>query len=142
MKKQSKTTKKTRSILWILRSIDLAILVLPLLVYVIIALIGGGAVKEKVAVVGTVLIALILVAFNIITKKHLRSPLWIVILGLYVAINNLLPLIGMIAVSTIIDEFALSPLIEKYKVRLESHKAIDQRIGVEEKTDELREETE
>lgn len=142
MKKQSKTTKKTRSILWILRSIDIAILVLPLLVYVIIALIGGGAVKEKVAVVGTVLVALILVAFNIITKKHLRSPLWIVILGLYVAINNLLPLIGMIAVSTIIDEFALSPLIEKYKVRLESHKAIDQRIGVEEKTDELREETE
>lgn len=142
MKKQSKTTKKTRSILWILRSIDLAILVLPLLVYVIIALIGGGAVKEKVAVVGTVLIALILVAFNIITKKHLRSPLWIVIIGLYIAVNNLLPLIGMIAVSTIIDEFALSPLIEKYKVRLESHKAIDQRIGVEEKDNELREETE
>lgn len=57
--------------------------------YVIIAMANGGvAAIGKIAVVGTVMIAGILTAINVIAQKRLRCPIWIVLLGLFIAMKE------------------------------------------------------
>lgn len=76
MAKASGYTKKCKSILWTLRILDLICLFLPLMIYVIIALVNGNVVAVgKVAVVGSVMVAAILVSINVIAQKRLRCPI-------------------------------------------------------------------
>lgn len=125
----SKHTKRARAKLWILRLLDWALLFTPLLVYICIALGNGGVTTPaKVGVVGTVAVAAIITIFNILAKKSLRSPIWIILIGLFVAIKNwLMPLIIITAIATVLDEFVFEPLITKTQTELISNKAIDKR---------------
>ena len=129
MSKQSKHTKRARIKLWVYRLIDWTLLFVPLFVYIGIALGDGGiTTPAKVGVVGTVAIALIITIFNILGKKSLRSPIWIIFIGLYVALDKILmPLIVMTAIATVLDEFVLEPLIERAKIMLVSNQAMDKR---------------
>lgn len=128
---ESNYTKVCRAKLWLYRSLDLIILFAPVIVYTIIALTKDGVtVPGRVAVVGSVCIALILSLFNIIAQKRLRCPIWIILIGLYVAIKEiLLPLIIILAVVTVIDDLLLTPLITYYRTKLISNKAIDERLA-------------
>lgn len=124
----SNFTKKSRTKLWICRIIDFLILTGPLSYYVIAALLDDNLTTNKsIGVVATVIIAVILVLFNLLAQKHLRSPIWIIFIGLYFAVDYILPLILMIAAATIIDEFILAPLIKYFKTELISNKTIDKR---------------
>ena len=127
----SNYTKVCRAKLWLYRSLDLIILFAPVIVYIIIALTKDGVtVPGRVAVVGSVCIALILSLFNIIAQKRLRCPIWIILIGLYVAIKEiLLPLIIILAFVTVIDDLILTPLITYYRTKLISNKAIDERLA-------------
>ena len=140
MIKESKYTKKARFWLWFYRIIDAICLVTPLLIYVIMALCGGAVVAAKVAVVSTVMIAIILTVFNIIAQKKLRCPIWIMLIGLFVAIKEyLLPLIIILAITSILDDLVFTPLIGYYKTKLISNKAMDERLP-EDQEDEKEEE--
>jgi len=131
MAKSSEYTKVCRMKLWLYRILDLLILFAPVVIYVIIALTKDGVtVTGRVSVVGTVCIALILSLFNIIAQKRLRCPIWICLIGLYIAIKEyLLPLIIILAVVTILDDLILTPLISYYRSKLIANKAIDERIA-------------
>ena len=124
----SKYTKHTRARLWTYRILDLLILLLPMMVYIGFAYADGTALThEKVALTGCISIALILTIFNILTKRHLRSPIWILLIGLYCIVDNLLPLVITLASATVADEFILTPLISHYRTKLVADKAIDRR---------------
>ena len=124
----SKYTKHTRARLWTYRILDLLILLLPIIVYIGFAYADGTALThEKVALTGCISIALILTLFNILTKRHLRSPIWILLIGLYCIVDNLLPLVITLASATVADEFILTPLISHYRTKLVADKAIDRR---------------
>ena len=128
---ESNYTKVCRAKLWLYRSLDLIILFAPVIVYTIIALTKDGVtVPGRVAVVGSVCIALILSLFNIIAQKRLRCPIWIILIGLYVAIKEiLLPLIIILAGVTVIDDLILTPLITYYRTKLITNKSIDERLA-------------
>lgn len=131
-KKDSSFTKKTRRKLWILRIIDMLLLFLPLAVYVVIALTNNTLVKttdvQKVTVDICVIVAAILAVINVLAQKRLRCPIWIILIGLYIAVNELLlPLIVILAVTTVLDDLVFTPLIDKYRTKLISSKAIDER---------------
>ena len=126
--KASKYTKHTRAWLWTYRILDLLILLLPIVIYIGFAYADGTALThEKVALTGCISIALILTLFNILTKRHLRSPIWILLIGLYCIVDNLLPLVITLASATVADEFILTPLISHYRTKLVADKAIDRR---------------
>lgn len=133
----SNYTKKAIKILWLLRACNLAFLFVPVMVYVIIALASGGVtVTGRVSVVGSVMVSIILTTFNVITKRNLRSPRWIILIGLFVAIREaLLPLVIMLAVTSVLDDLVFTPLIDHYKHVVETSLVIDKRMG-----DNLREE--
>ena len=76
MAKTSKFTKSTRMKYWVLKVINLILLFVPLLVYIGIALSTHDViVVEKVALVGSVMVALLLTTINFISKRNLRSPI-------------------------------------------------------------------
>lgn len=131
MTKSSEYTKACRRSLWCLRVIDFILLFLPVIIYVIIALADGGVTSgAKVVVVGSVMVAIILTAFNIIAQKRLRCPIWIILIGLMVAIQKLLlPLIVLLAITSVLDDFVFIPLISYYKTKLVANKAMDERLG-------------
>lgn len=107
----------------------LSILVLlgPIFAYAIDAFIVGETV-EKLALGGLAAAAIILVFVNMLMKAHLRSPVWLCLLGIYFALDNILPLIIMLAVGTILDELVLTPLTKYFRNKASINKEIDKRL--------------
>lgn len=131
--KGSKFTRDCRRKLWFFRILDWLCLAAPLIIYIIIALANGEAVvAQKVAVVSTAMIAIMLTIFNTVAQKKLRCPIWIVLIGLFVAIRDyLMPLIIILAITSVLDDLVFTPVISYYKTKLISNKAIDERLPEE-----------
>lgn len=131
----SQFTKNCRAKLWLFRILDWVCLAAPLIIYVIIALCNDGIkVGYKVAVVSTAMVAIILTIFNVIAQKKLRCPIWIMLIGLYVAIRDyLLPLVIILAITSILDDLVFTPLIHYYYTKTVASKTIDQREAAEAK---------
>lgn len=123
-------TKSCRRKLWLFRILDWVCLIAPLLAYVIVALSSGDTlVAQKVAVVSTAMVAVMLTAFNVIAQKKLRCPIWILLIGLYVAMREyLMPLIIILAVTSVLDDLVFTPIIGYYRTKLISNKAMDERL--------------
>ena len=133
----SKYTKDARFKLWLFRILDWICLGLPIIIYVIIALAGDGLVAQKVAVVATTMVAIILTVVNIVAQKRLRCPIWIILIGLFIAIKQyLLPLIIILAITSILDDLVFTPLISYYRTKLIANKAMDERLPDEDEEEE------
>lgn len=123
----SNITKKYTNLYWLFRSISFLVLVVPLIIYGVKGFIEGD-VTEKFTLGMTISIAAILVALNILFKYHIRSTIWIIVLGIYFCIDNIMPLLLCIAIGTILDEFIFTPLYKSYKNKATINKEIDKRI--------------
>ena len=119
-------TKKYKIKLNICRLLSFTITVLPVIIYVIKGFMDGS-IGEKVSLGICVILALIFMLINVMFKYHIRSTLWILLIGIYVCIDNIIPLLIIMAATTIIDEFVLVPLINKYKNKYIINKEIDLR---------------
>ena len=119
-------TKKYKIKLNICRLLSFTITVLPVIIYVIKGFMDGS-IGEKVSLGICVILALIFVLINVMFKYHIRSTLWVLLIGIYVCIDNIIPLLIIMAAITIIDEFVLVPLINKYKNKYIVNKEIDSR---------------
>ena len=119
-------TKKYKIKLNICRLLSFTITVLPVIIYTIKGIMDGS-IGEKVSLGICVILALIFVLINIMFKYHIRSTLWVLLIGIYVCIDNIIPLLIIMATTTIIDEFVLVPLINKYKNKYIINKEIDLR---------------
>ena len=124
----SQRTKKFK-ILYITFSIISFLLTLgPVLFYIVKGYIDADLTKEKVALTGIVLCAIILTAVNVLIKHHIRSTVWLLMLGIYYCVDNIMPLLLMIAIGTILDEFIVSPLKKSFKNKKIINSEIDKRI--------------
>ena len=119
-------TKKYKIKLNICRLLSFTLTVLPVIIYTIMGFMDG-TIGEKVSLGICVILALIFVLINIMFKYHIRSTLWVLLIGIYVCIDNIIPLLIIMAATTIIDEFVLVPLINKYKNKYIVNKEIDLR---------------
>lgn len=119
-------TKKNKTKLNICRLLSFTLTVLPVIIYAIMGFIDGS-IGEKVSLGICVILALIFTLINVMFKYHIRSTLWVLLIGIYVCIDNIIPLLIIMATTTIIDEFALVPLINKYKNKYSINKEIDLR---------------
>ena len=119
-------TKKYKIKLNICRLLSFTLTVLPVIIYTIMGFMDG-TIGEKVSLGICVILALIFVLINIMFKYHIRSTLWVLLIGIYLCIDNIIPLLIIMAATTIIDEFVLVPLINKYKNKYIINKEIDLR---------------
>ena len=125
---QSQITKKNKILYWVFNILSFIILFVPIFVYVIKGYIDANLITEKVGLTCTIMISIILVVINFILKFHIRSTLWILLLGIYFCIDNIFTLIVLIAVGTILDEFLISPLKKSFKNKYTINKEIDKRL--------------
>lgn len=100
----------------------------PLIYYIILAFANGDIGEKQKATLGiTLCIAMLLFAINVLMKYSIRSTVWIMLLGVYICLEDILPLILMIAVGTILDEFIVTPLKKHYRSVYIVNKEIDRR---------------
>jgi hypothetical protein len=93
---------------------------------VIIGFANGDIQKgEKVFLGFTVILVIMLTLLNILMKYHLRSPLFILLLGIYFALEKILPLLIILSIGIIIDEFVLAPVIKNLKQKVIVRKELE-----------------
>lgn len=119
-------TKKYKLKLNICKFLSFLITIVPVLIYTAIGF-SYGSTADKVSLSICLILAIIFVLLNILFKYHIRSTLWILLIGIYVCIENIVPLLIIMASSTVIDEFVLVPMIKKYKDKYTINKEIDLR---------------
>lgn len=124
----SKETRKYKNLSILFLALSILVLVAPLAYYSIEGFIEGET-TEKFTLGLTFVIASILFVINILFKFHIRSTIWVLVLGIYFCLDNILPLIFMVAIGNILDEFLFTPLHKHYKSKASINKEIDKRIG-------------
>ena len=110
----------------ICRALSILLTLIPLLVYTILAFVQG-TVGSKITFGMCLLLAAIFTLVNIIFKHRIRCTIWIIMIGIYMCVSNIIPLLFLMAFSTALDEFVLSPLESKYKNLYIINKEIDKR---------------
>lgn len=101
----------------------------PLIVFTVMGLAQGEG-KEKIVLAMTMVGAIMIALIAAMKKIHLRSTTFILMIGLWVALDRLLPFILTVAICTIIDELILTPLYKRFKEDYHTNKQIDKRMGV------------
>ena len=119
-------TKKYKRLARLFSLLSILVLLAPLAYYLVEAFIAG-VVIEKLALGGLATMAIILTLFNTIMKANLRSPIWLILIGIFLVLENILPLIIFIAAGTILDEFILTPLARRYRNLYTINNEIDKR---------------
>ena len=122
-------TEKTKNYKQIYWTLFIALNFLPLFIYVIQ---GYASIEveesRKVVLTGSIMISALLCIYNVLAKKHLRSVIWILLLGVYYAIQKIELLLIIMAICTIVDEFIVEPLLKKYKHKWLTNAEIDSRL--------------
>lgn len=101
----------------------------PITIYGIIAF-GQATTVQKLALSFMFILAIALTVINLLFKYSLRSTIWILLIGVYIALENIVPLLIIITVCTVLDEFIVSPLYKKFKKEYEINKEIDKRESI------------
>lgn len=108
---------------------SLALNFLPLFIYIIMGYVNVEIEESKKVVLSfTLIAAIVLSVYNLLAKKHLRSVVWILLLGVYYAVQKIELLLLLMAICTIIDEFIVEPLVKKYKFKYKANREIDDRM--------------
>ena len=121
-------TKKLKRKYIIATILSFLLNVCPLLVFTIIAFISGTAIVHKVTLSMTLLIVLIFTAVTFINKTVFRSKLWILLIGLWLCLDNILTPLIVFAACQVIDELIVTPLKNYYKNKYRINKEIDTRL--------------
>ncbi len=121
-------TKKYKTLYILFTILSILLTLTPVIVYVILGFSNGDIHSGRKVTLGVcLLIALILTLINILFKYKMRSTIWVILIGIYVCVKNITPLLILLAISTILDEFILEPLCKIYKSKYKINKEIDKR---------------
>lgn len=99
----------------------------PLVVFTIMGLVQGQG-MEKFVLTVTGLISIGLGIVSVWRKLHLRSTIYILMIGLWVALDRLLPFIITLMICTILDELVFTPLYRRFKEDYHTNKQLDKRL--------------
>lgn len=124
----SETTKHYRLWYWVFFIFSILLNVSPLAGYAIKAMIESDLIYEKVTLVTTVFIVLIMTCVSLVNKVAMRSRLWVILIGLYFCLDYILTPLMIIAVCQIVDELIVSPLKHSFREKLVINKQIDRRL--------------
>lgn len=121
-------TKKYKRLSFIFGLLSLLCTIAPVTYFTVLGFINGE-IRDKVTLGVTLMLCLVLVFVNVIKKANLRSPVYIMILGIYTCLDNLISLFLIMAITTMLDEMVLTPLQRIYKNRAVINREIDKRHG-------------
>lgn len=121
-------TKKYKRLYNAFRILSLAVTLGPLCVYFVIAFIRATTVS-KLAIGSTLAIVLVLTLVNLIGKYHMRSPLFLLLIGIYTGLGTILTPLYITTAGVVLDEFIFTRAAKKYKQLYIINKEIDKSHG-------------
>lgn len=125
MTNETKKYKKRKNIF---KALSFLVTILPIIIYIIIGFTSGEIhAGDKLFLGFSVVVSILLVLINILCKYHLRSPLFVLILGIYIVLKEITPLLIIVSIGVILDEFLFSPLANSNKNKYIINKEIDKR---------------
>ena len=122
-------TEKYKRLALLFTCLSILLVVGPFLYYVITALVGTALVAEKVALASTLVIVGIMTVVSMANKTVMKSRLWILLIGLYVCLDNIMTPLIIVAVCQVLDELIAAPLAKYYRGKLTISKTMDERFG-------------
>lgn len=120
-------TRKYNLFRYIFLSLSILALSFPLTFYGIMAFIEGTKV-EKFTLGVFCCIAVGMVVINFLMKLKLRSMIWLIVLGIFICLNEIQTMLIMVAICTILDEVLFTPLYKYFKRKAQTNKEIDKRM--------------
>ena len=123
-------TNKYKNIYRTFKLLSWAVTILPLVVYFVIAF-SKAEIVHKLAIGSMLTIVLILTVINVIGKLQLRSPLFLLLIGIYVGLGQILTPLVITSCGVVLDEFIFTPLYKKYKQLYVINREIDKRNGTD-----------
>lgn len=125
---KSKTTKKFATLAIIFTVLSFLLLVGPTLFYVIAGLTTATLTIQKVALVSTVAVSLLLTMLCAVNKWVFRSKIWLIVLALFFVIDKFLVMILVFGITQILDELVVSPLARYFRNKTSINHEIDKRM--------------
>lgn len=119
-------TKKCRAKRRFFHIVSILLAYGPILGY----LIAGFTISDnsgKITLTICSIVGIVIALINLLAKYHIRSTIWIILLGIYMVMKDIQMLIIITAITTILDEFIFTPLYHKYKELTVINKEIDRR---------------
>ena len=99
----------------------------PILFFFIRAFAVGDT-AHKLTLGLTFTVALVLAVINIIMKSHLRSVIWVLLIGVFAVLDHYLAIMLTFAITTFAEELVFSPLHRYYKNKARINAEIDKRL--------------
>lgn len=121
-------TRKYRKLSFLFGSISILLNIAPFTIYAFIALVDSALIYQKIALSMTVLVVAILSLVALVNKVAMKSRLWIVLVGIYVCLGEIITPLIIIAVCQVLDELIVSPLHKNFKNKKIINKEIDKRL--------------
>ena len=111
----------------ILNGLHVVLNVGPILVFIVLAFIFGET-GTKVTLGATAVVALIMTLIAFVNKTAMKSRIWVILIGVWLALDSfLIPLIT-IASCQLTDEIIVEPLLSANKTKLLANKELDLRL--------------
>lgn len=123
---KSSASKHYKDLAITYKALSIIVTLGPMLFYVVKGFIEGQT-TQKFTMGACAVVAVVLVAINVIMKINLRSPLWILLIGVYICLGKIEILLIVMAVTTMLDEFWFSPAYKSFKNKYTINREIDKR---------------
>ena len=121
-------TKKLRFCAYLYTLLSFILTWGPICVYTVMAYQSKTAgTTDKFVITSMLTIGVIMSLVCLINKYTLRCKHWLILIGLWVCLDNILGCILVIAITQIVDELIVCPIAKYYRNKLLINKEIDKR---------------
>ena len=123
-------TAHYKKLKWIYFGLSALCLFGPILFFFLRAFVCGDA-GQKLTLGITFTVALMLFIINLVMKSHLRSVIWVLLLGVFCVFKSYIAIVLTFAITTFLEELIFSPLYRLYKQKTRINAEIDKRMEYE-----------
>lgn len=126
---KSERTKKMGIASFLLSFLSSALSIGPMIVYSVLSFTKAEAsTGEKCMLLSMLCVGTILSLVCIINKYTPRCRIWLVLIGFYVCLDNIMGCILVIAITQILDELVVHPIAKAYRMKYTINKEMDKRV--------------
>ena len=125
--RKTRTTKRDQ-LLWLIFSfLSIIAFIGPACFFITEAFITTAIVTEKIVLMTSVIVVLIMTLIVFVNKVAMRSRIWILLIAMYICLDNFIFPLFLIGGCQIVDEIILTPLKKHFKNLYTINKEIDRR---------------
>lgn len=125
---KSKYTKTVRYIAALLTLVSFVLCFGPAIWYVGSALLSDAAIVHKVALTFTCTISVIMSLICLIRKTAFKSSIWLMLIGLWLCLDNIMGMIIITAICQTLDELIVAPFAKYMREKAHISSEIDKRV--------------